>query len=254
MASLTVADQVRQHLKSQEPLTPTSTRAIHDTLVAENGQPLYHTLREAVQKVSLGSKTSERRNTQTFFAVYLTLAELENVDRQGSLILTLPGVHRDFVRFMATRHIESVKERFAAVYGAETVSYWLSSTQLYSGALIKASQKKAVVNRDGGRCRVCSYVESAFKRRGVAVPANLSWLFAPPEKPRICHIISRRALFWFELERVRFSYNLDIFSKEGVVMLRDALANNPMHSDPAYMVFLCRRHDNLLQRALKESG
>lgn len=254
MADLTIVDEIRDYLKSQEPLTSTSTRAIYDHLLTKNDQPLYHTVREAVQKVSLGSKTSQRKNTQMFYAMYLTVEELDYVAQRRDIILTLPGVHKDFIRFMAADHIKSVKKRFSEVYGKETVSYWISSTQLYSMALIKAAQKKAVVDRDNGRCRICRYVEGIFESEKVTLPDSLGWIFRPTEKPRVCHIISRSGLFWYELERVRFHYGLDIFSGDGVLMFKELLANNPMQSNAAYMVYLCRKHDNLVQQVLKDSS
>ncbi len=67
-------------------------------------------------------------------------------------------------------------------------------------------------------------------------------------------IISRSALFWYELERVHFHYSLDIFSKEGILMFKELLANNPMQSNAAYMVYLRRKHDNLVQQVLKDSN
>ena len=243
-------DQIRSILSGLEPLTVTSTRQIHDEMSPSNPGLHYHTVREAVQKVSLGSKTAERRKTPNFFAVYLTLPELNAAGRKEDIILSLPGIKRVFIRYMAQSEIEAMKSSLSAHYSPEVIGYWVRSAQLRSVDVITAKHKKEVIARDKGRCRLCKHIETVFAQSGVGIPNSLNWITQPPMKPTICHIISRRAVFWYLLKEIHETDKLDIFSRQGVVEFTARLRSDELHSSPKNMVYLCQKHDRLVQQAL----
>jgi hypothetical protein len=158
MSKVTVIDQIRQLLAQRRPLSITSTREIFTSLLAHNAGLLNHTVREAVQKISLGSPTAKRRNTQIYFAIYLTIPEMKDALGRDDIILTLPGIEKKFIEHMSSDYVTNVKKKLSPDYDKEAIEYWVQSAQLRSVDVITAKEKKAVIFRDGGKCRICSAI------------------------------------------------------------------------------------------------
>lgn len=107
--------------------------------------------------------------------MYLNVSELEPAAERSDIILTLPGIEKRFISYMASSYINSIKSKFASIYGEEVVAYWISSTQLRSVTLISPSQTRAVVARGNGRCRICKYIEKVFGEKRIPIPPDLTW-------------------------------------------------------------------------------
>ncbi len=88
----TISEEVRQHFKSMAPLTATTSNTVYESLATKIPHLKHHTLREAIQRMSFGSPTSERRNTQKFFAIYLEIPDLPGAIGRSALYLSLPGI------------------------------------------------------------------------------------------------------------------------------------------------------------------
>lgn len=67
-----------------------------------------------------------------------------------------------------------------------------------------------------------------------------------------CHIISRKTLFWkalYEVDRITNG----IFSEKATILLLEKLKFNDLHSNPRYIVTLCREHNKMLLKTLSLS-
>lgn len=235
--------EIRNYLARIDPLSVTTSKDVFKFLAPMISDLKYHSVREAIQRMSFGSPTSKRHNTDILYAIYLELSELKDATGKSDVYLALPGIERSFIEKMSSGKIERIQQQLYDHYGEATIKFWVHRAQLNSGVSQKVKDK--VKQRDGGQCRICTAVENAY------ISASL----APPDethtgKLEVSHIISRRSIFWQLLESVDHKHST-IFSDPAVIELTGHIKQNNLFSQAEYLVYLCKRHDGIVQKVLK---
>ncbi len=265
---LSITGTVRGFLGSKRALTVVTCREIYENVKQTIPGVLYHSVREAVQRVSLGSKTAQRRNTRRFHAIYLHLPEIRAVKGFDDAYFTLPepGIERAYFENMDNLRIKQIQDELASVYGKETILYWGNAAQYRSVDLVSPEVAKRVKQRHNKRCVICTALATQFEKVNKPIPESLQ----TGQRLTLCHIISRQSLFWsalLEMHQSLFLNNISIFSDEGVKELRkrltmpatDLFTEKPsllarLHSSDEFIVYLCNRHDKIVQDAIKLRG
>lgn len=259
-----ITGAIRNFLGSQPALTVVTCREIYFAVQQKIPGVLYHTVREAVQRVALGSKNARRRNTRCFYAIYLHLPEIRTVEIFDDAYFTLPepGIDKPYFENMGNPRIKQIQDELAAVYGKETIRYWGNAAQYRSVDFISPGVAKLVKQRHNKRCIICSALAARYVNANKPIPESLQ---AGPSLT-LCHIISRQSLFWqalLEMHQSLFQGNISIFTDEGVKELRRKLTmpakestEKPtllarLHSSDEFIVYLCGRHDKIVQSAIK---
>lgn len=238
-----ISEEVREYLKSLAPLTPITSKDVYESLAAKVPNLKYHTLREAIQRVSLGSPTSERRKAKQFFAVYLEIPELLIATGKSDIYLSLPGIEREYVERMASNETKRIQEEFNKQYGRETISFWVKRSQLNVG--VSEIIKKEVKKRDKDKCRLCEAIEKIFINERKTAPKHLH-----SQKPMVCHIISRSSIFWHILKSVNENHHT-IFCDAAVMELKEEVKQNHLFSQSGFLAFLCKTHDQIVQNVVE---
>lgn len=238
-----ISEEVREYFKNLAPLTPITSKDVYKSLAAKIPNLKYHTLREAIQRLSLGSPTSERRKTKQFFAVYIEIPELRMATGKSDIYLSFPGIEREYVERMASDETKCIQEEFNKQYGKETISFWVKRSQLNVG--VSETVKKEVKGRDKNKCRLCEAIEQIFINERKSPPIHLH-----SQKPTVCHIISRSSIFWHILKSVNEKHHT-IFYDIAVKELKEKVKQNHLFSQSEFLAFLCKTHDQIVQNAVE---
>jgi hypothetical protein len=194
-----------------------------------------------VQRVSFNAPLAERERTAKLYAIYLDIPEMEMAIGKSDIYLTLPGIEREYIERMPKEYIKSAQRRLYVKYGERTVKFWVQRAQLNVG--VSESVKDEVKIRDENKCRICSAIERAYVRAGNSPPSDLH---AKKVKREVSHIISRASIFWHILEDVGEKHE-SIFCDEAVEELETRIAQNGMYSESAYLAYLCKPHDRIIE-------
>ena len=225
---------------------------------------LFTTVQVIVQRLALGTKQSARENTKRFFAIYLHLDEIRDVEGFDNAYFTLPmpGIDRKYFEAMDETQNLHIQGELAAIYGQETIRYWGSAAQRRSVDFVSPVVQKRVRQRHNNRCVICTALAERYKQVNKPVPESL----LADSNPTLCHIISRKSLFWQALHEIHQSLllsNTSIFFDKGVQELRARLSmptkSSPdvptilarLHSSDEFIVYLCTRHDKIVQDAIR---
>lgn len=242
---MSITEEIKQHLSNLPTLTVTTSNEVFQAVSSKLTNPNYGTVREALQKLSFGSPTSERRNTQKFFALYLGLQELNEITkRKSDVYLSVPGIEKDYVQRMSSNEVKRIQSTFDSAYGSQTISFWVKRSQLNAG--VSETVKDKVRVRDNYKCRICTTIENIFVGAGRGLPSHIH-----KHHPKVCHIISRRSIFWHILNELNQKHKT-IFCDDAVTELKQKVKQNHLFSRAEFLVYLCKLHDDIVQDALKK--
>jgi hypothetical protein len=245
MSSINTSEEVRNYLASKPPLTVVTPREIYDYLISNIPNIRYSSIRTFVQRVSFNAPLAERERTVKLYAIYLDIPEMEIAVGKPDLYLTLPGIEREYIDRMPNEYIESAQRGLYVKYGERTVKFWVQRAQLNVG--VSKSVKDEVRRRDKNKCRICTAIERAYVRAGNPPPSDLH---TKEVKREVSHIISRASIFWHILEDIDEKHG-NIFCDEAVEELETRIAQNGMYSEAAYLAFLCKPHDSIIEGTFK---
>jgi hypothetical protein len=125
------------------------------------------------------------------------------------------------------------------------VKFWVQRAQLNVG--VSENVKDEVRIRDENKCRICAAIERAYVRAGNSPPLDLH---TKKVKREVSHIISRASIFWHVLEDVDKRHE-SIFCDEAVEEIETRIAQNGMYSESAYLAYLCKPHDRIIERTFR---
>lgn len=219
---------IREHLKQSEPLTVVTLEALYKLPSITSEQR--HRVRAAIYGLCAGTPVSERSKPSKYYGIRLSL------NNQKQCILSLPGIPREDLQsdLESDTKTEQIIKRLQKKYGVTTINYWGKSAQRRSVDQARSGMKSAKT-RDNISCKLCN-VEGETAQKSVSA----------------CHIISRKTQFWATLDTVD-KIKGNIFSEDATILLEKQLKENPLHSDPRYIVTLCREHNDTLLKALGQS-
>ena len=217
--------QIKVLLKNKAPLTPVTLDELYSEVTLEQ----HHSVRAAIYGLCAGTPVSERNKPTKYYGIRLKLNEKQ-------VILSLPGIPReDLINdHESDTKTERIIQGLQKKYGVETINYWGKSAQRRSVDQAGYGMRSAKT-RDGNSCLLCN-IDGQVNQEPVSA----------------CHIISRKTLFWAALDEVD-KIKGNIFTEEATFLLSTKLKNNELHSNPKYIVTLCREHNNMLLKGLSQS-
>ena len=239
-----IADKVAKYLKDQPPLTLIDRRKllakIHATSPSEKVSATsaldYYTANTGVSKRGKG-----RSRPKYFYAIRISLP-YEQTMPPAPVYLSIPGVPRELLNpQVAETQVEDIISHLQTEYGKETVDYWCRSAQRRSVDFVKPAKIPCEA------CQLCKVADELCQQKVV----TSRW--RTKRKITACHIVARKTVFWTTLAEI-FSDKINIFSEEGTTAIRRRLKENPWHSDPSYILTLCKEHDDLLNQVLKTAA
>ncbi len=145
---------------------------------------------------------------------------------------------------MSSGEIERTQSIINAKYGRQTVSFWIKRSQLNAG--VSETVRKKVKARDNHKCRICAAIERIFIESGREPPSNLYSC-----NDTVCHIISRRSIFWHILKSLDEKYDT-VFCDEAVNELKTKMKEHHLFSQAEYLAYLCKTLDRVIQDALEK--
>lgn len=229
---MTMNDRIRPqlvgYLQDLHPLTVVELTELYALpFVPEGKEP---SVRSALYGVCAGTPVSERERPGKIYGIRLKLSAGKQV------VLSLPGIPREYLKHdhKSDTTIERIIRRLTQKYGAATIDFWAKAAQRRSVDQASVGMRRAK-SRDGGSCLLCK-AEGATDARPVSA----------------CHIISRKASFWLAIDEVDKTKGA-IFTEEATRLLSEKLKNHEVHSDPRFIVTLCKEHNDVLLKALASS-
>jgi hypothetical protein len=189
-----------------------------------------HSVRAAIYGLCAGTPVSERSKPTAYYGIRLKLNNGQQV------ILSLPGISREDLLndHESDTKTERIIQSLQNKYGVEVIKYWGKSAQRRSVDQAGSGMRTAKA-RDNNFCLHCK-IEGETTQRPISA----------------CHIISRKTLFWKSLDEVDKIKN-DIFTEKATIQLLEKLKAYDLHSNPKYIVTLCRDHNKMLLKALSLS-
>ena len=242
---LNIFEEVRKHFTNLDPLTVTTSKEIYEKLVTKIDDLKYHTLREYIQRMAFGSPTSIRRNAKKFYSIYLNIPEIRDATGRPDVYLSLPGIERKYFVIMSKENIKHAQEAVYDKIGVKTAKFWVHRAQLNVGVSDKI--KKKVRYRDNDKCRICRAITNAYRDANMPSPNHLN-----QGRHQVSHIIERRAIFWHLIEDINKNYK-SIFCDKAVEEIETRIEQNKLYSGEEYLVYLCTRHDKIVQDVIKNN-
>lgn len=234
-----ISQAVREFLGAKPPLSVVHLKEIYE---ATNG--LNHAaVRAALYHQAAGSPVARRDPPSNYYAIFLPV-QYTNIQTED-IFLSLPGIprHRILQDVPSTGSIQQIVDRLRTKYGVDTIEYWAYAAQYRTVDQARPSMRRAVA-RDG-TCRLCRIVNDLRETVGLTALA--------PKPIRASHIVSRKAIFWTILDEVDQQEG-NIFTDSSVILIKQKLRDEPLHSDEQFIIALCTEHDKLLLSSLRSGA
>jgi len=186
-----------------------------------------NTVRAAVYSHTANTPVFSNRKGRIAYGLRIVADDTE-------LIITLPGLRIEWIALDYNKsYRDAVKASLDDRSGPYARKLLFESLQKRSVDLI-AKQMRDTRVKHNGYCKICLKMEE--KECG---------------KARSSHLISRAIVFWVSIDTIVHT-NLNPLSEEALRLLKLAIELNPYHSNPNYMIPLCRKHDKAVIDALKK--
>jgi len=243
-----ISELVRIALKSRSPLQYILSADLCREIAIDQSE--YHSIDTALRRHALGDKVAKNQPPKHYYAIRFGLPE---GSLEKDIFLSVPGIAHDYLVRDDTKtpEVNEYIHHLQQFYGQETIDYWVRSAQYHSVGLIRGSMDKVKV-RDKA-CRICT---------SIAENQLCPNFVASQDKPTVCHIISRRTVFWLTLWDTHQKYKdiadtnglkRGIFSNDAVKEFKLAIRQSQYHSSENYIVMLCKSHNAQMLKILREA-
>ena len=232
--SLSAAFQFRYMMSKLEPLSVISTKKLYSLLKITSPDERSRA-RAAFYRHVIGTPVFNNRIPEFTFGVKVQ----DELD--GGVFLTLPGIRTTGLRENnSPQTIELAKAYLGKAYGDQVIKYWMQSAQRRSVDLAATGMKNA--RKRDLVCRLCHQLQEEY----IPDPAEFS----------VCHLVDRKTVFWRHLVIVHKSLvgqmERPLFTDIGTTTFTKSIKEDKLHSDPRFMVLLCRAHDRMVRGSINQ--